>query len=40
MAKRKTTYRCGDCGADHSKWQGRCDVCGEWNTLVDEMLPR
>ncbi|HEX3868781.1 MAG TPA: DNA repair protein RadA, partial [Gemmatimonadaceae bacterium] len=39
MAKRKTTYRCTECGADHSKWQGRCDVCGEWNTLVEEILP-
>jgi DNA repair protein RadA/Sms len=37
MAKPKTVYRCSDCGADSSKWQGRCDSCGEWNTLVEEM---
>jgi DNA repair protein RadA/Sms len=37
MAKPKTVYRCSDCGADYSKWQGRCDTCGEWNTLVEEM---
>jgi DNA repair protein RadA/Sms len=36
MAKLKTVYRCTDCGADHSKWQGRCDSCGGWNTLVEE----
>ena len=36
MAKSKTVYRCSDCGADYSKWQGRCDTCGEWNTLVEE----
>ncbi len=36
MAKAKTVYRCTDCGADHSKWQGRCDSCGGWNTLVEE----
>jgi DNA repair protein RadA/Sms len=35
--KLKTVYRCTDCGAEYSKWQGRCDVCGEWNTLVEEV---
>src|SRR4051794_15868298 len=38
MAKTRTAYRCTECGAEHSKWQGRCDVCGEWNTLVEEMV--
>jgi DNA repair protein RadA/Sms len=37
MAKTKTAYRCTECGAEHSKWQGRCDACGEWNTLVEEI---
>src|SRR5499426_1554070 len=37
MAKTKTGYRCTECGAEHSKWQGRCDACGEWNTLVEEI---
>ncbi len=36
MAKPKTVYRCTECGAEFSKWQGRCDTCGEWNTLVEE----
>ena len=35
--KARTVYRCTDCGAEHPKWAGRCDVCGEWNTLVEEM---
>ena len=35
--KVKTVYRCTECGADHPKWAGKCDVCGEWNTLVEEM---
>jgi DNA repair protein RadA/Sms len=39
MPKTKTAYRCTDCGADHAKWQGRCDACGEWNTLVEEIVP-
>jgi DNA repair protein RadA/Sms len=35
-AKLKTVYRCSECGAEHAKWGGRCDVCGEWNTIVEE----
>src|SRR5580765_2694957 len=38
MAKTRTAYRCTECGAEHSTWQGRCDVCGEWNTLVEEII--
>ncbi|MFK7915589.1 MAG: DNA repair protein RadA [Pseudomonadales bacterium] len=33
MAKPKTAYVCGDCGAEHAKWQGQCQSCQEWNTL-------
>jgi len=35
MAKKKTAYVCSDCGADHSKWQGQCTGCGQWNTLQE-----
>ena len=35
--KAKTVYRCTDCGAEHARWSGRCDTCGEWNTLVEEL---
>ena len=38
MAKVKTAYRCTECGTEHAKWQGRCDQCGEWNTLVEEIV--
>ncbi|HKW46987.1 MAG TPA: DNA repair protein RadA [Gemmatimonadaceae bacterium] len=38
MAKSKTVYRCTECGAEYSKWQGRCDTCGEWNTLAEEIV--
>jgi DNA repair protein RadA/Sms len=38
MVKSKTAYRCTECGAEYSKWQGRCDACGEWNTLVEEVV--
>ncbi|TAN05107.1 MAG: DNA repair protein RadA [Rhodanobacteraceae bacterium] len=33
MAKARTAYVCGDCGAEYPKWQGQCDACGAWNTL-------
>ena len=34
----KSQFVCQSCGAAHNKWSGRCDACGEWNTLVEEML--
>jgi len=37
-AKARTTYRCTECGADHAKWQGKCDACAAWNTLVEEIV--
>jgi DNA repair protein RadA/Sms len=36
MSKTSTHYICQSCGAVHSKWSGRCDACGEWNTLTEE----
>ncbi len=39
MAKKpKTTYYCQNCGTQHSKWMGQCNSCGEWNTIVEEVL--
>jgi len=29
-------YVCQSCGAATSKWSGRCDACGAWNTLIEE----
>jgi DNA repair protein RadA/Sms len=39
-AKVRTVYRCTECGAEHPKWAGRCDVCGAWNSLVEETAVR
>ncbi|HEX2721685.1 MAG TPA: DNA repair protein RadA, partial [Gemmatimonadaceae bacterium] len=39
-AKARSVYRCTNCGAEHPRWAGRCDVCGEWNSLVEETAPR
>jgi len=37
MAKSKTSYICQSCGTTHNKWGGKCDGCGEWNTLSEEI---
>jgi DNA repair protein RadA/Sms len=39
MPKAKTQYVCQNCGAVHSKWSGKCENCGEWNTLVEQVAP-
>ena len=39
MAKDKTRFVCQACGAVAPKWQGRCEGCGEWNTLIEEAAP-
>lgn len=38
MAKQKTNYTCGDCGAISSKWTGQCAACHQWNTLVETVF--
>ena len=36
MARSVTRFTCSACGAAHKKWAGRCDSCGEWNTVIEE----
>lgn len=36
MAKIRTQFICQNCGASYPKWTGKCDNCGEWNTLVEQ----
>jgi len=38
MAKVKTTFYCQNCGAQYSKWQGQCNSCKSWNTIVEEVI--
>ena len=33
--KAKTIFFCTECGNEFPKWQGRCPICGNWNTIVD-----
>ena len=39
MARKAVNYVCQECGVATSKWSGRCEGCGEWNTLVEEAIP-
>src|SRR3954464_6442094 len=39
MAKPQARYACQQCGALAPKWTGRCEACGAWNSLVEE-VPR
>jgi DNA repair protein RadA/Sms len=37
MSKRPVTvFACQECGAQSSKWLGRCADCGAWNSFVEE----
>ena len=40
MAKLKKAFFCQNCGTQHSQWQGKCNGCKEWNTLVEEILTK
>jgi DNA repair protein RadA/Sms len=36
MAQARATFVCQNCGAVTRRWQGRCESCGEWNTITEE----
>src|SRR5207237_3552203 len=36
MAKQIASFICQNCGATYGRWQGKCDSCGEWNTIAEE----
>ena len=40
MAKTKTTFFCQNCGNQYSQWMGQCKACGEWNTIVEEVIEK
>ena len=40
MAKLKTVYFCQNCGTQYSQWHGQCKNCGQWNTLVEEVVEK
>ncbi len=40
MARAAQRFVCHSCGSVYPKWSGRCDGCGEWNTLAEETAPK
>src|SRR5204863_71818 len=40
MAKSTLSFVCQNCGAAYNRWQGKCESCGEWNTLAEGAVPR
>lgn len=38
MAKSKTQFICQNCGTSYGKWTGKCENCGEWNSLVEQAV--
>ena len=36
MAKNTTRFVCQNCGAIFPRWAGKCEACGEWNTIIEE----
>jgi DNA repair protein RadA/Sms len=36
VAKSKTTFVCQSCGSVTPKWQGRCEACGAWNSIIED----
>jgi DNA repair protein RadA/Sms len=37
MARTRSVWRCVECGHEHPRWVGRCDACGGWNTVTEEL---
>ncbi len=38
MARQKTKYVCKDCGYETPRWLGKCPSCGEWGSLIEEVI--
>lgn len=38
MARTESRYVCQSCGAASAAWEGRCHVCGTWDSLVETLV--
>ncbi len=36
MAKSTSSFVCQACGSVTNRWAGKCEACGDWNTVVEE----
>lgn len=37
MAKAQKSYVCNSCGSITTRWAGKCEACGEWNSITEEI---
>lgn len=37
MSKNSKSFYCNECGAKYPKWLGRCEECGEWNSITEDV---
>lgn len=37
MAKNERLFYCNECGARYPKWLGKCEDCGQWNTIIEDV---
>lgn len=40
MARVKKAFFCQNCGTQHAQWQGQCNGCKDWNTIVEEIVSK
>ena len=40
MAKTKKVYICSNCGSNYAKMMGKCVACGEFNTVLEEIVEK
>lgn len=38
VSSARASYVCSSCGAQFSKWLGRCSECSEWNTVSEQIV--
>jgi DNA repair protein RadA/Sms len=38
VKKKRSHFVCQSCGSVSAKWSGRCDACGEWDCIVEEVV--
>jgi DNA repair protein RadA/Sms len=36
VSRNRSRYVCQECGSVSVQWQGRCEACGAWNSLIEE----
>jgi len=37
LKKQVRLFICQSCGQEYSRWAGKCESCGEWNTIQEEI---